>query len=59
MNSITLTIDEHGGIFRICADEEIEVYFVQPSVPEERVYRYGATRVGPEYVDVQIEGRLV
>jgi hypothetical protein len=55
VNSITLTIDEHGGIFRICADEEREVYSVQPSVPEERVYRNRAILVGPKHMDEQIE----
>lgn len=58
MNRITLTIDEHGSIVRICADAEVEIYFVEPSRPEERVYRYGSTQVGPEHVDEQIDGWL-
>lgn len=56
MKRITFTVDERGFIHRICADEEIEVYIVDPSTLRDRVYRWSSTHVGPEHVDEEIEG---
>jgi len=39
MKRVTFTIDECGFIHRICADEPIEVYIVDPHAPRDRVYR--------------------
>jgi hypothetical protein len=56
MKRITFTFDERGLIRSICADEEVEVYFVSPHVPRDRVYRCSSLRVGPEHVDEEIKG---
>ena len=54
MKRITFTIDSHGIIERICADEEVEVYIVSPHAPRDRVYRWSSLRVGPAQVDDEI-----
>jgi hypothetical protein len=56
MKRITFTFDERRLIRSICADEEVEVYFVSPHVPRDRVYRWSSLRVGPEHVNEEIEG---
>ena len=56
MNRITMTVDENGHIVRICADAEVEVYIVCPSVPRDRVYRWSSLRAGREAVDEEIAG---
>lgn len=56
MDRITFTLDEHGRIVRICADQEVEVYIVCPDVPRDRVYRWSSTQVGPEHVEEEIGG---
>ena len=55
MKRITFTMDERGFIHRICADEEIKVYIVDPHAMHDRVYRWSSTRVGPEHVDEELE----
>lgn len=55
MKRITFTTDERGRIHRICADEEVEVYIVCPSIPRDRVYRWSTLQVGREHVDEEIE----
>jgi hypothetical protein len=37
MNRITFTLDERGFIHRICANEEVEVYIVDPRRRRDRV----------------------
>ncbi len=56
MKRITFTMDDRGLIHCICADEEVEVYIVSPSVPKDRVYRWSSLRVGPEKVNEEIDG---
>lgn len=58
-NRVTLTFDEGGGIVRICSDEPVEVYFVSPHTPHDRVYLYGSTDVGPQHVREEIGGYAV
>ncbi|WP_426954177.1 hypothetical protein [Muricoccus radiodurans] len=55
MKRITFTVNERGGIARICADEEVEVYIVDPKVPRDRVYRWSSLEVGPDKVDEEID----
>lgn len=59
MKRITFTMDDRGLIHRICADDEVEVYIVSPSVPRDRVYRWSSLRVGPVQVDEEIDGWAV
>lgn len=59
MNRITLTFDEGGSIVRICSDEPVEVFFVSPHTPHDRVYLYGSNDVGPQYVREEIGGFAV
>jgi hypothetical protein len=55
MNRIALTLDR-GCVAKVCADDALEVYFVDPSAPRDRVYLYGATEVGPQFVRQEIGG---
>ena len=59
MNRVTIQINEHGEIGRICSDEPIEFYFVSPHTPHDRVYLYGAVEVGPQFVREEIGGYAV
>lgn len=59
MNRITLTLDRNGDIDRICSDEPVEVYFVSPHTPADRVYLYGGVEVGPQFVRQEIGGFAV
>jgi hypothetical protein len=54
MKRITFTIDERGFIHRVCADEAIAVYIVDPHAMHDHVYRWSSTRVGPEHVDEEL-----
>ena len=56
MKRITFTIDERGFIHRICADEPIEVYIVDPHAPRDRVYRWSSTKIGRKHVNNEIDG---
>jgi hypothetical protein len=56
MNRIALTLDENGHIVRICADEEVELYLVSPTVPCDRIYRWSSLRTGRAGVDDEIAG---
>jgi hypothetical protein len=58
-NRVTVTLDPHGQIIRVCSDEEIEFFTVAPHVPHDRVYRYGAVEVGPQFVREEIGGYAV
>jgi hypothetical protein len=53
---ITFTLDERRFIQRICADEAVEVYIVDPRAERDRVYRWSSTKVGRKHVDEEIEG---
>ena len=59
MNRLTITLTENGEIGTICADSPLEIYFVCPHVPHDRVYLYGAANIGPEFVREQIGGYSV
>ena len=50
MKRITFTTDERGLIHRICADEEIEVYVVDPNAPRDRVHQWSSLLVGSAHV---------
>ncbi|WP_431266859.1 hypothetical protein [Dankookia sp. P2] len=52
---ITFTIDERGSIYRVCADEEVEVYIVDPHARQDRVYRWTSTKFGAKHVDKEID----
>ena len=54
MNRITLTLNEHGEVVRICSDEPIEIYFVSPHTPHDRVYIYNSVNIGPQHVHAEI-----
>lgn len=56
MKRITFTMDERSFIQRICADEEVEVFIVDPNTLRDRVYRWSALQVGREHVDQEIKG---
>ncbi len=56
MKRIIFTMDERGFMHRICADEDVEVYIVCPSIPRDRVYRWSSLLVGREHVDEEIKG---
>jgi hypothetical protein len=56
MNRITFTLDENGHLVRICADQEVEVYIVQPSTPRDRVYQWSSLAVGKAAVEEEIGG---
>jgi hypothetical protein len=53
---ITFSLDERGRIRRICADEEVEVYIVDPRARRDRVYRWSSTKVGREHVNEENAG---
>jgi hypothetical protein len=56
MKRITFGLDERGRIRRICADEEVDVYIVDPRAKHDRVYRWSSTKVGRKHVNEEIEG---
>ena len=58
-NRICFVFDENGGISDICADSPIDIYLVEPSRPNDRVYLYGSANFGPEHVRSQIGGYSV
>jgi len=59
MNRIAITLNEHGELDRICSDEVVEVYIVDPKCKEDRVYLYGAVETGPQFVRQEIGGYVV
>jgi hypothetical protein len=59
MNRVTITFEKNGDIGRICSDAPIELYFVCPHIPEDRVYLYGGVEVGPKFVRREIGGYAV
>jgi hypothetical protein len=56
MKRITFSLDERGFIRRICADEEVDVYIVDPRAKHDRVYRWSSTTVVRKHVNEEIEG---
>jgi hypothetical protein len=54
MNRVILIMDEHSHVADICSDEKIELYFISPSCPNDRVYLYRSVQVGTKFVDEQI-----
>lgn len=56
MKRITFTVIENSALVRLCADEEVEIYIVDPSCPRDRVYRCSSLRVGPDQVAGEIDG---
>jgi hypothetical protein len=54
MSRITATLDEHGCPIRFCADDEVKVLLIQPSVPDARVYQWTSLRIGEDHVDNEI-----
>jgi hypothetical protein len=59
MNRLTITLTPNGEIDTICADSPLDVYIVAPHVPHDRVYLYGSTQIGPQFVQEQIGGFAV
>lgn len=59
MNRICIIQDDRGDITGICADEPIEVYFVNPHLPQDRVYLYSSADFGPQHVRAAIGGYSV
>ena len=56
MNRLCILLDENGEIDRICADEELEIFWVNPNVKHDRVYKYGSADFGPQFVRELIGG---
>lgn len=56
MNRITFTMKVDGQIVRICSDEPVEIYIIQPSTPHDRVYKWSSLDAGPGVVDEEIGG---
>ncbi|MFT8245550.1 hypothetical protein [Roseomonas sp. BN140053] len=56
MNRITFTVDENGHFVRICADEEVDAFIVDPNVPRDRVYQWSSLRVRRDAVEQEIGG---
>jgi hypothetical protein len=56
MNRITFTLDENGHLVHICADQKVEVYFIQPSTPRDRMYRWSSLVTGKAAVEEEIGG---
>lgn len=56
MNRVCITQDKNGDITGICADEPVEIYFVNPHLPHDRVYLYMAADFGPHHVRAAIGG---
>jgi hypothetical protein len=50
MNRVAITLNQHNDVVRVSSDEPIEFYFVCPHLPHDRVYLYGAVKVGPQHV---------
>jgi hypothetical protein len=59
MNRITITFKSNGDIGDICSDEPVEIYFVDPNMPADRVYLYQSAKIGPEHVRNEIGGYAV
>ena len=59
MNRLCIVLDKHGQIDEICADEPLEIYWVDPHVPHDRVYLYQSAKIGPQHVREQIGGYAV
>ena len=59
MNRFCILLDEKGEIDRLVADEPIEIYWVDPRVPHDRVYKYEAADFGPQFVRELIGGFAV
>lgn len=55
---ICVTLTEHGEIAAICADAPVDVFIVDPTVPHDRVYQYGA-EIGPQHVRDAIGGYAI
>ena len=59
MNRFCILLDKNGEIDRLCADQAVEIYFVDPRVPHDRVYKYGSADFGPQFVRDLIGGYAV
>lgn len=59
MNRFCILLDKNGEIDRLVADQELEIFFVDPRVPHDRVYKYSAADFGPEFVRELIGGYAV
>jgi hypothetical protein len=59
LSRVTITLKANGDIDRVCSDEPIELYFVSPHTPEDRVYLFAAVNVGPQHVRQEIGGFAV
>lgn len=56
MNRIAIYLNQDGEIQQISSDTPVEIFFVDPDIPIDRVYRYESTIIGPEFVQEQISG---
>ena len=59
MNRIAVTFDPNGDIQQISSDAPVEIFLVDPTAPQDRVYRYEAVKTGPRFVQEQIGGYAV
>lgn len=59
MNRFCILLDKNGEIDRLIADQEVEIFFIDPRVPHDRVYKYGAGNFGPQFVRELIGGYAV
>lgn len=50
---ITFTVDERGFIRRICADEAVDIYIIDPRTPHDRVYRWSCLEGGSAAVNAE------
>jgi hypothetical protein len=56
VNRVVLKFNKRGFIDRVLSDEEIEVYWVEPRFPHDRVNLVTTTLVGEKFVDKEICG---
>lgn len=56
MIRVTITQNCRGEITKICADEPIELYYVNPHIPNDRNYLCDDVEVGARSVDAELGG---
>lgn len=51
MNRISPTFNKYRELIRICPDEPIELYWIDPNILDDFVYFYGSVLVGSKFVE--------
>jgi hypothetical protein len=55
MNRITLTLDNKGDIIKICSDEPVELYWIEPNARHDQVFLHGAVKIGAKFVEGELK----